>query len=473
MFTSLSEKGIIKVKKKIAVIILGLTVALSVVACGNKDNSTEQTETSSTVEVVETTEKEVVATESVEETEQLTEEGQIADAWELLGEFCTCYGIDTKGLTVNEMNDRVKENFGQYWDEEENQYNLGDGTFIESSEKIISTAPLLEGMKSGANFNWFDEQDGKAGFDNYSIYANFDYDTDLYQDLATDVKPSYVKLLDEETAKKQGGIMPLFYKYQICTGKDFMTALGWEDELNNFIEEIKEDDNYVGEKAIRLDTPYGTAKVRMEFDGTGLIYMKPTTSENWDIYKDNDYFLDVMVWMENENAPMSFFWYIYRGMDKTSSLDIFENGCYGMDGLDEEIEKSEKNIEVREEQYELGDVIEIKNTYVGTTVNSKKVYGDLTLVLNGISNDVLSGNVTIISAPDLFLKDKIFAESRIACKFLDENYELVQYAYGDCSFREGNESGVTFYIKDADKAMYLELECELPDEECNIFVKLK
>lgn len=139
-------------KKKIAVIILGLTVALSVVACGNKDNSTEQTETSSTVEVVETTEKEVVATESVEETEQLTEEGQIADAWELLGEFCTCYGIDTKGLTVNEMNDRVKENFGQYWDEEENQYNLGDGTFIESSEKIISTAPLLEGMKSGANF---------------------------------------------------------------------------------------------------------------------------------------------------------------------------------------------------------------------------------------------------------------------------------------------------------------------------------
>jgi len=40
-------------------------------------------------------------------------------------------------------------------------------------KKLISTAPLLEGMKSGADFNWFDEQDGKAGFDNYSIYANF------------------------------------------------------------------------------------------------------------------------------------------------------------------------------------------------------------------------------------------------------------------------------------------------------------
>jgi len=229
----------------------------------------------------------------------------------------------------------------------------------------------------------------------------------------------------------------------------------------------------VGEKAVRLDTPYGTAKVRMEFDGSGLIYCKPEASENWDIDKDNDYFLDVMVWMENENAPMSFFWYIYRGTDQSSSLDIFENGCYGMDGLDEEIEKSEKNIEVREEQYELGDTIEIKNTYVGPTINSKKVYGDITLVLNGINNDVLSGNVTIISAPDLLEKGRIFDTSRIACKFLDENYEFVQYAVGSCSFGKGNESEVTFKIKDVDKVMYLELECELPDEECNIFVKLK
>ena len=460
-------------KKKIAIIILSLSVTLTAMACGNKDNVTETTETDSTVEVAETMKTEDTATESVEETEQLTEEGRIADAWELLGEFCTCYGIDTKGLTVNEMNDKVKENFGQYWDEEENQYNLGDGTFIEYSEKYISTAPFLEGMESGAHFNWFDEQDGELGVDNYSIFANFDYDTDLYQSLATDVKPSYIKLLDEDTAKKQGGIMPLFYKYQISTGKDFMTALGWEEELNNFIEEIKEDDTYAGKKAVRLDTPYGTAKVWMEFDGTGLISYKPTTSENWSIDNDNDYFLDVMVWMENENAPMTFFWYIYRGTNQTSTLEIFENGCYGMDGLDEEIEKSEKNIEVREEQYKLGDTIEIKNTYVGPTANSKKVYGDITLALNGINNDVLSGTVTIISAPDLLEKGRIFDSSRIACKFLDENYEFVQYAVGSCSFGKGNESGVTFNIKDADKVMYLELECELPDEKCNIFVKLK
>ena len=36
MFTSLAEKGIVKVKKKIAIIILGLTVALSVGACGKE-----------------------------------------------------------------------------------------------------------------------------------------------------------------------------------------------------------------------------------------------------------------------------------------------------------------------------------------------------------------------------------------------------------------------------------------------------
>lgn len=461
-------------KKKIAVTILSLAVVLSVIACGT-ENTTEQLEVTATEQTTET--EEVVEEPTEQETEtqeiQLTKEEQIEDAWSLLGEYSTCYGINAKGLTVNEMSDRVQENFGQYWDEEENQYNLGDGTFIEYSEKFISTAPLMEGIESGSHFNWFDEQDGELGVDNYSIFAQFNYDTDLYQSLATDVKPSYIKLLNEDTAKKQGGIMPLFYKYQISTGKDFMTALGWEDELNNFINEIKEDYTYVGEKAVRLDTPYGTAKVRMEFDGTGLIYCKPTASENWDIDKDDEYYLNVMVWMENENAPMSFFWYIYRGTNNTSTLEIFENGCYGMDGLDEEIEKSEKNIEAREEHYELGDTIEIKNTYVGPTINSKKVYGNLTLVLNGINNDVLSGTVTIISAPDLLEKGRIFDTSRITCKFLDENYEFVQYAVGSCSFGKGNESGVTFNIKDADKVMYLELECELPDEECNIFVKLK
>ncbi|MDY2699111.1 MAG: hypothetical protein SOV61_06150 [Lachnospiraceae bacterium] len=461
-------------KRKVLVTMLCLAISVSAIACGT-ENTTEQLEETATEQ---TTEKEEVIEEPTEkETEtqeiQLTKEEQIEDAWELLGEFCTCYGIDTKGLTVNEMSDRVEENFGQYWDEEENQYNLGDGTFIEYSEKFISTAPLMEGIESGSYFNWFDEQDGELGTDNYSIFAQFNYETDLYQSLATDVKPSYIKLLDEDTAKKQGGIMPLFYKYQISTGKDFMTALGWEDELNKFINEIKEDYTYVGEKAVRLDTPYGTAKVRMEFDGTGLIYCKPAASENWDIDKDDDYYLNVMVWMENENAPMSFFWYIYRGTNNTSTLEIFENGCYGMDGLDEEIEKSEKNIEAREEHYELGDTIEIKNTYVGPTINSKKVYGNLTLVLNGINNDVLSGTVTIISAPDLLEKGRIFDTSRITCKFLDENYEFVQYAVGSCSFGKGNESGVTFNIKDADKVMYLELECELPDEACNIFVKLK
>lgn len=453
-------------KKKIAIIILSLSVTLTAMACGNKDNVTETKETDSTVDVAETMETEDIATESVEETEQLTEEGRIADAWELLGQFCTCYGIDTKGITVNEMSDKVKEDFGQYWNEEENQYNLGDGTFIEYSEEYISTAPSLVGMGVGAHFNWFDEQDGELGADNYSIFAKFDYDTDLYQSLSTDVRPSYIKQLDEDTAKKQGGVMPLFCKYQIITGKDFMTALGWEDELNNFVKEIKEDDSYVGEKAVRLDTPYGTAKVRIELNCSGDMDL--------DIDNNKDYFLNVMVWMENENAPMSFFWYIYRGTNKTSSLQIFENGCYGIDGLDEEIEKSEKNIEVREEQYKLGDTIEIKNTYVGLTINSKKVYGDITLVLNGIDNDVLNGTVTIISAPDLLEKGRIFDSTRITCKFLDENYEFVQYAIGSCSFGKGNESGVTFNIKKgADKVMYLKLECESPDEECNIFVKLK
>lgn len=163
--------------------------------------------------------------------------------------------------------------------------------------------------------NWFDEQDGKLGVNDYSIIENFNYDTDLYEGVATDVQPSYIDSLDGVTARKQGGIMPLFYKYQISTGKDFMKALGWEEEFNDFIREMKEEGTIYGDKTVYWDTPYGEAKVKLEFDGTGLIYVKPATYENWDIDKDNDYFFSVMVWMdEEEQTPMSFFWYIFEDL---------------------------------------------------------------------------------------------------------------------------------------------------------------
>lgn len=125
MFTSLAEKGIVKVKKKIAIIILGLTVALSMVACGNKDNLTEQTETSRAVEVVETTEKEVVATTEVQDSEtktvandttssfEIVEQGDYPDSrsdhqanWDTYKKYFddfSVYGTDTAGKEYNDL----------------------------------------------------------------------------------------------------------------------------------------------------------------------------------------------------------------------------------------------------------------------------------------------------------------------------------------------------------------------------------
>ena len=112
-------------KNKIVIIMWGLTFALSMVACGNKDNSTEQTETSSAVAVVETTEKEVVATTEVQDSEtktvaddttssfEIVEQGDYPDSrsdhqanWDTYKKYFddfSVYGTDTAGKEYNDL----------------------------------------------------------------------------------------------------------------------------------------------------------------------------------------------------------------------------------------------------------------------------------------------------------------------------------------------------------------------------------
>ncbi|MBQ6844120.1 MAG: hypothetical protein IJO60_05735 [Agathobacter sp.] len=66
-------------KKRIAIMIIGLTVVLSIVACGNKNSLAEATETNSIVEDSEAIDTEVVATESVETTEVAENETEVSD----------------------------------------------------------------------------------------------------------------------------------------------------------------------------------------------------------------------------------------------------------------------------------------------------------------------------------------------------------------------------------------------------------
>lgn len=112
-------------KNKIVIIIWGLTFALSMVACGNKDNSTEQTETSRAVAVVETTEKEVVATTEAQDSEtktvandttssfEIVEQGDYPDSrsdhqanWDIYKNYFddfSVYGTDTAGKGLNDL----------------------------------------------------------------------------------------------------------------------------------------------------------------------------------------------------------------------------------------------------------------------------------------------------------------------------------------------------------------------------------
>ncbi len=64
-------------RRKLLVALLSLTFSVCIMACGNKDNSTEQTETNSIVKETETEEIEVVTTESVESTEVQESETEV------------------------------------------------------------------------------------------------------------------------------------------------------------------------------------------------------------------------------------------------------------------------------------------------------------------------------------------------------------------------------------------------------------
>ena len=66
-------------KRKVLVTMLCLTFSVCIMACGSKDNSTEQTETNSIVEVTETEETEIVTTESEELTEVQESEAEVVE----------------------------------------------------------------------------------------------------------------------------------------------------------------------------------------------------------------------------------------------------------------------------------------------------------------------------------------------------------------------------------------------------------
>lgn len=74
-------------KKKIAILILGLTVALFVGACGNKDNSTEPTETTKDTAVVQENNKQDCETEQETETQEVEtqETSEENNYWEQVG----------------------------------------------------------------------------------------------------------------------------------------------------------------------------------------------------------------------------------------------------------------------------------------------------------------------------------------------------------------------------------------------------
>jgi len=142
-------------RRNVLVTLLCLAFSVCVMACGNKDNSTEPTETNSIVEVTEPAEMEVVATESIEmtevqESETETEEIIEATDTEVIAETESTQSLE---LTYEDFEFAYNE-YTNYIDfDAENPDNVGVQIVYETPkdapEKTAENDATARGLKLG------------------------------------------------------------------------------------------------------------------------------------------------------------------------------------------------------------------------------------------------------------------------------------------------------------------------------------
>lgn len=435
MFTSLAEKGIVKVKKKIAIIILGLTVALSVGACGKEDNSIKETETSC-IDTIENSE--VVATEYIEqsETEEPTFWGEVG----IKDGIGTVYNGDTIEL--------IKKDEG---------YNGIVGTYeFEKTEGFLQFAEINHNYK-GVDVRLWVKEKGKA-----RIELSGEYELEeLYQ--FNDYGKGYNLIVD---------------------GK---CILWFETDCDNASTLMEDCDIY----AFQVYPTEGLVLNGYEFKDLQMCnvinnfgnpnvvnYMLYDDGSEEIIYSYKKTDTDLYFLRETDGS------YKVGSTDKSSEVSFMTSDGKSIESIDISLVLPEKDIRADEEKiiYQLGDNIEMEDVQMSTHPDMKDVIGTISLTIFGINNDAVEGHV-IISNPKSQDSEWIFLYE-VECSFLDENLNFVETTMGynvalsddgfdNGDFKDGDDCDIAFRTENPDKIMYLKLGYNTSDGFNNIYVKLR
>ena len=150
--------------------------------------------------------------------------------------------------------------------------------------------------------------------------------------------------------------------------------------------------------------------------------------------------------------------------------------------VETEPQETEEITQANGDIYQLGDIVEIRQAYMGYNLESPRVAGDADLVIEEISDNIITGHVSI-NVPDVPDTNWIFNDW-IKCSLLDETFQVVEDTmgynlatsydgYDNGAFQHGDDCEIAFRVKNQDSVMYLKLACQSPEGAYDILIKLK
>lgn len=424
-------------KKKIAIIILGLTVALSVMACGNKDNLTETTEGNSTITTEkmiaeETNETEMVVVESIETGDE-THWGEVG----IKDGIATVY--DGAELRVTE-NETSKYEFFKPAD------------FLQFATMEISYGD--------ANFKfWVGEDDNWSSICNIASSGNYELREGI--DNGADEAEIYVNG-DCIGVISVGGMSP---------AHDSTRTL---DECNLSSLEI-----YPMEGLILNGYEFEDCQMKNVVEHFG----NPNTVS----YTVNEDGLDEIMYeyklgissAEKDEISGEF---VVVGND--SHYRFYTTDGKNIERIVVKLAFTENTVYISDQssaRYYAGDNIELKQAFLDWDENSEDIYGDIKFKVGEINGDTLRAFISISNLSGVTDKEIDFIVwNNLICYIYDEDYINLDYEITyTSSDNDEYDYTLSFKIKDIEKATYLRFAGHwLDDNSSNkymyeVMVKLK
>lgn len=420
-------------KKKTAILILGLAVALSVGACGTKDNLTESEETTNAIADVQETEKQDYETEEVEtqEIETQIEETEEVKLWEKVG---------------------IKDGIGTVY----------NGETVELDDSLSGSYEFFK----PASFLQFTQAD--ISYDDVNIKLWVSENTDVCR---ISLSGKYELREDTESMDRA---------YIIVDGKKIgLVTMG----ASNAVEALNEgkEDCYVYN--FQLYPTDGVILNGYEFKDCQMSNVVDWFGDPYSI----SYAVNQITY--NYKIQDSAFGYdkasgTWSPFGSHSSYIFNTKDGKTIESIDIQLEYAEKAVRIHEQscgRYYAGDNIELKQVFIDWDENKEDIFGDIKFKVGEINGDTLSAFISITNLSGVTDKEIDFIVwNNLICYIYDEDYINLNYEITyNPSDNDEYDYMLSFKIKDIEKATYLRFAGHwLDDNSSNkymyeVMVKLK